>query len=82
MKKLLERGKSMTPIPMTQEELKRRGRLFVSDESGQPIAVILPISEYERLQRLDVIENSEWLSLAESSFSFWDNDKDALYDNL
>jgi len=27
-------------------------------------------------------EQDDWLSLAEPSFSFWDNEVDAIYDNL
>lgn len=28
------------------------------------------------------IDTLEWLALSEKSFSFWENDQDALYDNL
>ena len=27
-------------------------------------------------------ENNEWLALAESAFAFWDNEEDAIFDNL
>ncbi|MEM7111935.1 MAG: hypothetical protein AAF614_05845 [Chloroflexota bacterium] len=28
------------------------------------------------------VNSAEWLTLAESSFEFWNNDEDAYYDNL
>jgi predicted DNA-binding antitoxin AbrB/MazE fold protein len=30
----------------------------------------------------DLNEDLRWLKLAEKSFEFWDNDQDAVYDNL
>jgi predicted DNA-binding antitoxin AbrB/MazE fold protein len=30
----------------------------------------------------DLNEDLHWLKLAEKSFAFWDNDEDAVYDNL
>ena len=30
----------------------------------------------------DLNEDLRWLKLAEKSFAFWDNDEDAIYDNL
>ena len=30
----------------------------------------------------DLNEDLRWLKLAEKSFEFWDNDEDAVYDNL
>ena len=30
----------------------------------------------------DLTENSAWLTAAEKSFGFWDNEEDAVYDNL
>jgi hypothetical protein len=32
--------------------------------------------------RYDMRELEGWLALAESSFDFWDNEEDAVYDNL
>jgi len=34
----------------------------------------------ERLE--DLVENLGWLRLAESSFSFWNNEEDSVYDRL
>jgi hypothetical protein len=55
-------------------------KLFLHDDKGQQIAVILPITEYRRLERLALHELDGWLQL--SDFSFWDNEKDAAYDAL
>lgn len=36
---------------------------------------------FEQQNQSDV-ENNEWLALAESAFAFWDNEQDAIFDNL
>jgi len=38
---------------------------------------IILLKEYNKEEELD-----NWLTLAEPSFNFWDNEKDAYYDNL
>jgi hypothetical protein len=71
----------MVSMPFTTS----KNRLFINDEEGKPIAVLLPIAEYERLRQLAEANSEEmrqWLALSESSFSFWDNEKDAAYDAL
>ena len=30
----------------------------------------------------ELTEDLQWLKIAESSFAFWDNEEDAVYDNL
>jgi hypothetical protein len=33
-------------------------------------------------QKPSEVENNGWLALAESAFTFWDNEQDAIFDNL
>ncbi len=33
-------------------------------------------------QRISELANNEWLALSESAFAFWDNEQDAIFDNL
>lgn len=33
-------------------------------------------------QMISTFENNGWLALAESAFEFWDNEQDAIFDNL
>jgi len=40
------------------------------------------LDEIARLVRDSVDEDLGWLKLAESSFAFWDNEGDAVYDDL
>jgi hypothetical protein len=40
------------------------------------------LDEIARLVSDSVDENLGWLKLAESSFAFWDNGEDAIYDGL
>lgn len=64
----------------------RAGERLLLTVRGRPVAVIAPIDE----QAVDAaisneaerVEASGWLALAEDAFAFWNNDADAVWDNV
>ncbi len=60
---------------------------IVSDPDGNQVAQI-PLDVWENLiAQLDELismqsEDQGWLELSSKSFEFWNNDEDAVYDNL
>ncbi len=67
-------------------ERVRNGERVLVTLRGEPVAVISPVdrraieeaveAEAERAER----ESMGWLAASESSFSFWDNDEDGVWD--
>ena len=52
----------------------------IEDVKGAIPGKIYELFSEEELR--DLNEDLRWLKLAEKSFEFWDNDEDAVYDNL
>jgi len=59
--------------------VKENGKVVVTSR-GKPIATIVPLKE-EEIEQL-VIEGKNWLKLSESSFSFWDNEEDEIWNKV
>lgn len=51
----------------------QRGERLLLTHRGSPIAVISPVDQAESLG---------WLAVSESSFAFWDNEDDAVWDRV
>ena len=69
-------------------ERVRMGERVLITHRGEPVAVISPIdreaveealiSEAERAER----ESLGWLAASEGAFSFWENEEDAIWDEI
>lgn len=59
--------------------VKKNGKVVVTSR-GKPIAAIAPLKEEEMEQF--IIEGKNWLKLSESSFSFWDNEEDEIWNKV
>ena len=59
--------------------VKENGKVVVTSR-GKPIATIVPLKE-EEIEQL-VIEGKNWIKLSESSFSFWDNEEDEIWNKV
>jgi prevent-host-death family protein len=69
-------------------ERVRNGERVIVTLRGEPVAVISPVDrraieeavevEAERAER----ESLGWLAASESSFSFWDNEEDEVWDEV
>jgi prevent-host-death family protein len=69
-------------------ERVRNGERVLVTLRGEPVAVISPVdrraieeaveAEAERAER----ESLGWLAASESSFSFWDNEEDEVWDRI
>jgi len=59
--------------------VKENGKVVVTSR-GKHIATIVPLKE-EEIEQL-VIEGKNWLKLSESSFSFWDNEEDEIWNKV
>lgn len=57
-----------------------------SSQATWPVPESKPVTpnqpEQPRVADSDLAENVAWLRLAESSFDFWDNEEDAIYDDI
>ena len=58
----------------------RRGERIVLTRRGKPFAAVTSLQEDE-IERL-VLEGRGWLSLSESSFDFWNNEADEIWNDL
>ncbi|MBM2809781.1 MAG: Type toxin-antitoxin system prevent-host-death family antitoxin [Chloroflexi bacterium] len=64
----------------------KRGERLVLTVRGRPVAVIAPIDQ----QALDAaisreaqrVEERGWLAASETTFAFWDNEDDAIWDGV
>jgi prevent-host-death family protein len=64
----------------------RGGERLLLTVRGRPVAVIVPIDQ----QALDAaisrevqkVEDEGWLAVAENAFAFWDNQDDAIWDDV
>ena len=60
----------------------------LSNQHVQRVAIPIAIAESlanlikDAIHKQDEVQITEWLALSEKSFDFWDNEQDALYDNL
>lgn len=59
--------------------VKKNGKVIVTSR-GKPIATIVPLEEKEIEQF--IIEGKYWLRLSESSFGFWDNEEDEIWNKV
>jgi len=59
--------------------VKKDGKVIVTSR-GKPIAAIAPLKE-EEIEQF-IIKGKNWLRLSESSFSFWDNEEDELWNKV
>jgi prevent-host-death family protein len=64
----------------------RRGERILLTLRGAPIAVIAPIDQtaLEGIidQTVQSAENLGWLAASKEAFDFWDNEDDAVWDNV
>lgn len=61
-------------------EAVRRGERVVLTKRGKPFAAVARLHEDE-LERL-ILEGRGWLKLSESSFDFWNNEADEVWNDL
>jgi len=72
----------------TGEVLERvqRGERVLLTHRGSPIAVIAAIERKSEKNAVALeagrAENEAWLVLSASAFAFWDNDEDAIWDEV
>jgi len=59
--------------------VKKNGKVIVTSR-GKPVATIAPLEE-EEIEQF-IIEGNNWLRLSESSFSFWDNEEDEIWNKV
>ena len=59
-----------------------RQKLFYPQRFDQALQESLPTSSTIRESPESRQYDTDWLKLAESSFEFWDNEEDAIYDTL
>lgn len=59
--------------------IEKNGKVVVTSR-GKPIATIAPLKE-EEIEQF-IIEGRNWLKLSESSFSFWDNEEDEIWNKV
>lgn len=59
--------------------VKKNGKVIVTSR-GKPIATIAPLKE-EEIEQF-IIQGKNWLRLSESSFSFWDNEEDEIWNKV
>lgn len=64
----------------------RRGERLLLTHRGSPVAVVTPL-DHDAFERLvegeaDRAETLEWLRASESALSFWDNEVDAVWDQV
>jgi len=59
--------------------VKQNGKVIVTSR-GKPIATIAPLEE-EEIEQF-IIEGKNWLRLSESSFGFWDNEEDEIWNKV
>ncbi len=58
--------------------VKKNEKVVVTSR-GKPIATIVPLKEeFEQF----IIEGKNWLKLSESSFGFWDNEEDEIWNKV
>jgi prevent-host-death family protein len=64
----------------------QRGERLLLTHRGSPIAVIAPLDratlEQSVQQEAERAEQLAWLALSESAFAFWDNEDDAVWDQV
>ncbi len=58
----------------------QRGERMVLTKRGKPFAAVSSLKENE-IERL-ILEGRGWLKLSESSFDFWDNEADEVWNEL
>jgi prevent-host-death family protein len=67
-------------------ERVRRGERLLLTHRGSPIAVISPIDQEDLLRLIEReaerAESFAWLRASEAAFAFWDNDQDAVWDQV
>lgn len=64
----------------------RAGERLLLTVRGRPVAIIAPIDqqalEAAISREVEKVENRGWLAAAEDAFTFWNNDEDAIWDNV
>jgi prevent-host-death family protein len=64
----------------------QRGERLLLTHRGSPLAVIAPLDQAAVEQHVereaDQAEQMAWLSLTESAFAFWENEDDAIWDQV
>lgn len=76
------------PIPDVPQSTTEHYLESSDPELKQLAAEVAEMSEDERIDFASGLivsleeRDDNWLKLAEASFAFWDNDEDAIYDNL
>lgn len=60
--------------------LVKKGERVVLTMRGKPFAAIAPLQE-EEIEKL-ILEGKGWLKLSESSFDFWNNKDDEVWDEV
>lgn len=66
------------------EEKLQKSLEEIAREDGKPVDefVVEIIDDYVDRRSGDRLESHQFMKLAETSFSEWDNEEDAVYDNL
>ena len=59
--------------------VKKNEKVIVT-KRGKPIATIAALNE-EEIEQF-IIEGKNWLNLSESSFLFWDNEEDEIWNEV
>jgi prevent-host-death family protein len=58
----------------------RKNEKVIVTKRGKPIATIAALKE-EEIEQF-IIEGKNWLKLSESSFRFWDNEEDEIWNEV
>jgi len=61
-------------------EAVRRGERVILTKRGKPFAAVTSVQE-EEIDRL-ILEGRGWLNLSESSFEFWNNEADEVWNRV